>query len=90
MIPGRVSESKRGGMDAEIKSQRPDDLAVDSVLEEFAEAWFSGKPLEVHAFCRRHPECGRELQKRIENFLFVVEGLRGRAQDRDPETDDSG
>ena len=49
--------------------------ALDSALAAFRKAWHSGERPDPDRFCQSHPECGPELRARIENFLFVAEGL---------------
>jgi len=56
------------------RSKQPAD-PVEVAFVEFNEAWFSGDPPDPAAFCRENPECGAELQQRIDIFLEVVEGL---------------
>lgn len=48
---------------------------IHAALEEFREAWFSGKPVDVEAFLAAHPECGPGLRGEVEGFLLVAEGL---------------
>jgi|GEM_PF-6777650 len=47
--------------------------SVDAALAKFTEAWFDGKRHDPEAFCRAHPDCGPELQERIEDFIFVTD-----------------
>jgi len=48
---------------------------LDACVDEFGAAWYAGDRIEPEEFCRRNPECGPELRNRIEEFLFVAEGL---------------
>ena len=48
---------------------------VEDAFAAFHQAWFSGKPLDPDAFCKSHPECAPDLRKKIDDFLFVTEGL---------------
>jgi serine/threonine protein kinase len=38
-------------------------------LDEFASAWLQGAAPDPDEFCRRHPECGPELRRRLQDFL---------------------
>ncbi|MHC4944283.1 MAG: serine/threonine protein kinase, partial [Planctomycetota bacterium] len=38
-------------------------------------SYFSGEHPDLEEFCNRYPECGSELRERIENFIFIEQGL---------------
>ncbi|HKB16490.1 MAG TPA: serine/threonine protein kinase, partial [Planctomycetota bacterium] len=42
---------------------------IAAALDEYASAWLLGAAPEPDEFCRRHPECGPELRRRIQDFL---------------------
>jgi len=49
--------------------------AFDTALARFRESWFLGEQPDLQAFCKRYPECGTELRKEIDDFLFVARNL---------------
>ena len=63
-------------MNTERMPERGEDR-IESALEEFRRAWFAGEKPDPGAFCRIRPECGRELLDRINDFLYVTDGLMG-------------
>lgn len=63
---------------------------MEALVEAFSEAWFSGSPPDVDEFCRSHPECGQELRRRIEIFLFVAEGFTAWRSEEKKNPDESG
>lgn len=52
--------------------QREPEDKINKALEEFRAAWFSGNRLDPGEFCRSHPECGPELQRKIDDFLYIA------------------
>lgn len=65
---------------------------LEALLAEFGAAWYGGDRIDPETFCHDHPECGPELLERIEEFLFVAEGLgtiesRSRADSAPPTAD---
>ncbi|MEM7200631.1 MAG: serine/threonine-protein kinase [Planctomycetota bacterium] len=61
-----------------MTKRRSDSTGMDplhSVLTGFRDAWFSGPPLDVDAFCAQHPLCGPELRQRVECFVAAAEGI---------------
>jgi len=59
------------------------DPAVDRIEEayrNFRAKWHAGERLDVDDFCREHPRIEVALRHKIDNFLFVVEGLSGVAK----------
>ncbi|MEW6747033.1 MAG: right-handed parallel beta-helix repeat-containing protein [Planctomycetota bacterium] len=61
-------------MEPEQESPGSDDLLA-AALEEYYDAWFSGKMPDPEEFCRHHPECDARLREEIENFLTTARGL---------------
>lgn len=49
---------------------------IEEAFNAFCEAWADGERPDLDAFCRKHAACGSELRGRLEEFLFVVEGLQ--------------
>ena len=65
--------------------EKPKD-PIKAAFTQFCDAWFLGDRQDTEAFCKNHPECGPELQEKIENFLFVEQGLSdaGRTDEKTP------
>jgi formylglycine-generating enzyme required for sulfatase activity len=60
-------------------SQENQENALKQALSKYEEAWLSGNRLDVEAFCKKHAECGPELRKKIEDFIYVVSNFPGKA-----------
>jgi len=52
------------------------DAPLNAAVSAYSEAWADGNRLDPDQFCREHAECGPELRRWIDQFLFVAEGLR--------------
>jgi len=48
---------------------------IEDAYETFCEAWADGARPDLDAFCAEHSACGPGLRPRLEEFLFVAEGL---------------
>ena len=55
---------------------------IEAAFTEFREAWNDGKRLDPETFISTHPECGDELRKRIDRYIYVAEGLRSLRDDK--------
>jgi len=62
------------------------DGIVEAALDEFSAAWVNGRNPDPARFCARYAKHAPELRKRIDDFLFVVEGLGSRSWSEEPET----
>lgn len=51
------------------------DEPLESALEEFQKIWISSEKLDPEAFCQKHGECGPELRRMIDDFVFIAESL---------------
>ena len=49
---------------------------LDAALAKFREQWLRGQAPEIDAYCRAHAELGPELRRRLDEFLYVGQGLR--------------
>jgi formylglycine-generating enzyme required for sulfatase activity len=70
-------------MSEEDKSSKPK-YRIETALEEYSLAWFSGNPLDLDTFCKRFPDMEDELRKEIDAFHYVAGRL-----DQAVRTDDS-
>jgi tetratricopeptide (TPR) repeat protein/tRNA A-37 threonylcarbamoyl transferase component Bud32 len=59
---------------------------IETVLNEFCEAWFAGICPDPDSFCRDHPECEPELGQRIASFLDAARSF-SRSEDGDGSAD---
>ncbi len=48
---------------------------IEEAYDAFCEAWADGERPDLDAFCEEHAACGPALRPRLEEFLFVAEGL---------------
>ncbi|MFH1999464.1 MAG: protein kinase [Planctomycetota bacterium] len=53
--------------------------SIEKALAEFSLAWCSDERLDPELFCKAHAGCGPELRERINDFLFVAEGINHEA-----------
>jgi eukaryotic-like serine/threonine-protein kinase len=63
--------------------------SLETAIAEFSDAWVAGEPLDPDDFCRNYPEFFPDLRRRIDEFLYVVDGLdsaAGKMGDGGPET----
>ncbi len=58
--------------------------AEKKAFQLFRALWEKGEAPGAEEFCRSHPEAGPGLRKRIEDYLFVAEGLRSTSPPGEP------
>jgi len=56
---------------------------LKAAFDAFCEAWSAEKPIDPELFCKDYPRCGPRLRRKIEDYLYVAQGLRGRDPGKD-------
>lgn len=61
-------------MTAQHSNEKPEE-SLDALVDAFCNEWLAGKRPDIEAYCRQHATQATELRAKINDFLFVAEGI---------------